>query len=132
FADALAEAGLRAAAPVKKAVLAGLSVRDETADPCTDADGNPEPDPELRDYESVPLKESIAGYFEREVLPHVPDAWVSEASRDRDKKDGGVGKVGYEISFTRYFYEYVPPRPVAAIENEIDQLELSIFSMLKE
>jgi type I restriction enzyme M protein len=132
FTDALTEAGFRAAAPVRKAVLAGLAERDETADPCTDADGNPEPDPELRDYENVPLKESIADYFECEVRPHVSDAWISEESRDRDKKDRGVGKVGYEISFTRYFYEYVPPRPVAAIETEIDQIELSIVSMLKE
>jgi type I restriction enzyme M protein len=65
----------------------GLAERDETADVCTDRRGNPEPDPELRDYENVPLKEDIETYFAREVLPHVPDAWI-----DHDKT-----RIGYEI-----------------------------------
>jgi type I restriction enzyme M protein len=67
-------AGLRLSAPELKAVLAALGERDETAEVCRDAQGNPEPDPELRDTETVPLKESIEAYFQREVLPHVPDA----------------------------------------------------------
>ena len=62
-----------------KAILMALSERDETADICTDSKGNPEPDPELRDYENVPLKEDIQEYMAREVLPHVPDAWVDES-----------------------------------------------------
>ncbi|MCZ2147804.1 MAG: SAM-dependent methyltransferase [Bryobacterales bacterium] len=132
FADALTDAGLRAAGPVKKAVLAGLAERDESADACTDADGKPEPDPELRDYENVPLKERIADYYEREVLPHVPDAWVSEESRDRDKKDGGVGKVGYEISFTRYFYEYALPPRLEEIAREVLLLEREIAGLLEK
>jgi type I restriction enzyme M protein len=61
-------------APVCKAILSALSERDETAAICRDKDGNPEPDPELRDYESVPLAESVENFFAREVKPHVPDA----------------------------------------------------------
>ncbi len=67
-----------------------------------DADGNPEPDPELRDTESVPLAESVEAYVEREVRSHVPDAWVD--TRKRDPKDGLVGVVGYEINVNRAFY----------------------------
>jgi len=67
-------AGMKLAAPMRKAILAAVGERDETAEICRDEDGNPEPDPELRDYENVPLKEDIYEYFEREVRPHVPDA----------------------------------------------------------
>ena len=61
-----------------KAIWQALSERDETADVCTDSKGNPEPDPNLRDTENVPLKEDVQAYFEREVVPHVPDAWIDE------------------------------------------------------
>jgi hypothetical protein len=97
-------------APARKAILSTLSERDETASICRDKDGNPEPDPELRDTESVPLAERVETFFEREVMPHVPDAWI-DTSR-RDPRDGKVGLVGYEINFNRYFYRYTPPRPV--------------------
>ena len=66
-------AGILLSASERKAVLAALSERDETAEICHDRNGNPEPDPELRDTESVPLKKDIAEYFQREVLPHVPE-----------------------------------------------------------
>jgi type I restriction enzyme M protein len=132
-ADLLAafeDAGVKLAAPVKKTVLAALSERDETAEICRDADGNPEPDPELRDYENVPLKEDIRAYFEREVRPHVPDAWINETVRD--EKDGQVGRVGYEIPLTRHFYRYTPPRPLAEIEADIKAIEKDIIRMLAE
>ena len=74
-------------------------------------------DPDLRDIENVPLKEDIYQYFEREVKPHLPDAWINEEIRD--EKDGKVGKVGYEINFNRYFYVYNPPRPLEEIRSEI-------------
>jgi type I restriction enzyme M protein len=109
-------------ATIKKAILSALSERDETADVCKDAKGNPEPDPDLRDYENVPLKEKIHKYFEREVLPHVPDAWIDEEKT----------KIGYEIPFTRHFYEYTPPRPLEQIEAEIKQLEGEIQGLLGE
>lgn len=123
-------AELKLAAPLKKAILAALSERDETAEICRDADGNPEPDAELRDYENVPLKEDIREYFEREVRPHVPDAWINETVRD--EKDGQVGRIGYEIPFNRHFYTYTPPRPLEEIEADIAGLEKGIVSMLRE
>lgn len=126
----LKKEGLKLAAPVRKAILAALSERDPNADACTDADGNPEPDPELRDFENVPLKEDIHDFFAREVEPHVPDAWINEDARD--PRDGEVGRVGYEISFTRLFFQYEPPRPLAVIDEEIRALEAEILGMLRE
>ena len=116
--------------PIKKAILAALSERDETAEICRDKDGNPEPDPDLRDTENVPLNETLEAFFEREVKPHVPDAWIN--TNVRDDKDGDKGKVGYEINFNRYFYEYQPPRDLKVIEAEIKTLEKEIMYMLKE
>jgi type I restriction enzyme M protein len=128
--DALGAGDLRIAAPVRKAILLALAEKDPTAEPCLDTEGHPEPDPDLRDYENVPLKEDIEAYFHREVLPHVPDAWISEEPRDRDKKDRGVGRVGYEINFNRYFYEYVPPRELSVIDQEIGRLEEEVAALL--
>jgi type I restriction enzyme M protein len=124
-------AGFSVAAPVRKAIMAALGEKDPTAEPCLDAEGNPEPDPDLRDYESVELKEDVKTYFSREVLPHVPDSWVSEEARDRDRKDGSIGRVGYEVSFNRYFYEYVAPRELSDIDMEIRVIEDEILGMLQ-
>ena len=99
-----------------------MSERDETAEVCLDADGNPEPDSELRDYENVPLKEDIHAYFEREVKPHVPDAWIDESKT----------KIGYEIPFNRHFYKYMPPRPLEEIKAEIKTMEQEILKLLAE
>ncbi len=121
---------VKLAAPIRKAILAALSERDETAEVCRDGDRNPEADAELRDTENVPLKEDIHEYFAREVLPHVPDAWIDESKVD--EKDGKVGIVGYEIPLTRHFYKYVPPRPLEVIEAEIAALEQDIVKMLRE
>ena len=119
---AFRKAGVAVQAPLFKAILAALSERDETADICTDAKGQPEPDPELRDYENVPLKEDVGEYLRREVLPHVPDAWVDESKT----------RVGYEINFNRHFYQYTPPRPLAEIEADLKQIEQDIAAMLAE
>ncbi len=124
------EVGIPLSAPLKKALLAALSERDETAPPCRDPDGNPEADPQLRDTESVPLAESVDEYFAREVSPYVPDAWINPTVRDL--RDGQVGKVGYEINFNRYFYQYQPPRPLAEIEADIREVEREIVAMLAE
>jgi len=110
----------RLAAAVRAALLSALSERDETADICRGSDGKPEPDPELRDFESVPRKEDIHAYFEREVKPHVADAWVDESKT----------KEGHEIPFTRHFYKYMPLRPLAEIEEDIKTLEGEIQGML--
>jgi type I restriction enzyme M protein len=116
------KAGIRVPTALFKAILMALSERDETAKVCTDAKGNPEPDPELRDYENVPLKEDVDLYMKREVLPHVPDAWVDESKT----------KVGYEINFNRYFYKYTPPRPLEEIETDLKKIEREIADMLAE
>jgi type I restriction enzyme M protein len=112
--------GLRVPGPVFKATISALSERDENAEVCTDAKGRPESDTELRDNENVPLKEDIHTYFDREVKPHVPDAWI-----DEDKT-----KTGYEIPFTRHFYQYKPLRPLNEIEAEIRALEEEIQGLL--
>ena len=130
LAKAAKKVGLGFSAPARKAVLSALSERDETAEICYDKDGQPEPDPELRDTESVPLAESVESFFEREVRPHVPDAWIDVSKRD--EKDGKVGIVGYEINFNRYFYKYTPPRPLEEIEAEIRTIEKDIVRMLAE
>lgn len=123
-------AGKKAGAADKKAVVTHFSERDEDAEPVLDAKGNPEPDPELRDTEIVPLGEDVDAYMEREVLPFVVDAWVDEGNTD--PKDNEVGRVGYEINFNRYFYCYVPPRPIPEIDADLKQIETEISGLLKE
>ena len=86
-------------------------------------------DPELRDTENIPLAEDIKAYMKREVLPHVPDAYVNEEVRD--EKDGQVGKVGYEINFNRYFYVYKPPRKPQVIAKEIGEMEKRFMELMK-
>ena len=127
---AVRQAGLKLPAPVTRAILSALSERDETAAICRDADGAPEPDPDLRDTESVPLGETVEVFFDREVRPHVPDAWID--TDRRDARDGQVGIVGYEINFNRYFYRYTPPRPLEEIEADIRAIEQDILRMLGE
>ncbi len=86
-------------------------------------------DPELRDTENIPLAESIDEYMKREVLPHVPDAYVN--TEVVDEKDGQVGKVGYEINFNRYFYVYKPPRAPHVIAEEIREMEVRFVELMK-
>lgn len=110
------------AAALVKTLRAALGERDEGAEQVIDPDGQPVPDSELRDYENVPLKESIDDYFAREVLPHVPDAWM----------DLSKNKVGYEISFTKYFYEYTPLRSTEEIAAELLALDEETENLLRE
>ena len=125
-----------------KGLLESLAVRDEDAPVITDKKGNPEPDPDLRDNENVPLpplpvtwvadpterlatteyRTAVEDYLRAEVHPYVPDAWV-----DHDKT-----KIGYEIPLTRHFYKYTPPRPLAEIDAEIKALEAEIQRLLAE
>ena len=84
--------------------------------------GQPKPDTSLRDSENVPLGEDVEAYFEREVLPHVPDAWI-----DHDKT-----KVGYEIPFNRHFYVFKPPRELAEIDAELKGVTDRIVKMIGE
>jgi len=107
---------------LKKAIFKALSEHDETADIIYGKKGNPEPDPDLRDYENVPLKEDIHEYFEREVKPHLPDAWIDERRT----------RVGYEISFTKYFYKYRPLRQLEDITEDIKKLEEETRGLMEE
>ncbi len=116
------KSGVHLSAPELKVVLEALSEKDETAEIWGDAKGIPEPDPDLRDTENVPLKENIDEYFKREVLPHVQDAWI----------DHKKTKVGYEIPLNRHFYRYEPPRSLEAIESDIKELESEIMELLAE
>ena len=128
--ERLREADYKLSAPLRKAILGALSERDDSAEICRDKDGNPEPDPELRDYEMVPLGDSVRDFLKREVKPYVGDAWINESTRDT--KDAEVGKVGYEINFNRYFYVYQPPRPLDEIKAEIQAWEEEITELLAE
>lgn len=134
---------------LKKALLApgSLGERDKSAEICRKPNGDPEPDAELRDSENVPLPADVAlplpigysnkedldpllavvqdncqAYFDAEVKPYRPDAWI----------DWKKTKVGYEIPFTRHFYQYEAPRPLKVIESEIKTLESEIMQMLQE
>jgi type I restriction enzyme M protein len=125
FADkvrgVLAEIG-KLGKPIEKAVLDAATVRHPDAPVVVDKKGEPEPDPELRDYENVPLTDDVDQYVKREVLSFVPDAWIDESKT----------KIGYEIPFTRQFYKYVPPRPLKEIDAEIKALEAEILDLLRE
>ncbi|SCL19923.1 HsdM family class I SAM-dependent methyltransferase [Micromonospora inyonensis] len=120
---AMAEAGMLwpNGAPFQKALRDVLGVRDPDGE-VQKVKGDPEPDTDLRDYENVPLHEDVEEYLRREVLPHVPDAWIDHTKT----------KIGYEIPFTRHFYVYKPPRPLAEIDAELKALEAEIQALLGE
>ena len=142
MSEALESAGVNKAAALVKAVTEAIAVRDPEAPIITDRSGNPKPDPDLRDYENIPLpavsvtfeddstarlgtieyRTAIDDYMEAEVLPYVPDAW-----HDPDKT-----KIGYEIPLTRHFYTYTPRRPLTEINAEIKALEAEIQTLLAE
>ncbi|MNQ30680.1 Type I restriction enzyme EcoKI M protein [compost metagenome] len=113
---ALAAYNITLSTPELKAVLNALSERDPEADICL-SKGQPEADSGLRDFENVPLGESVYDYFQREVIPHVPDAWIDESKTD--VQDSKVGAVGFEIPFNRHFYVFQSPRPLAEIDRDL-------------
>ncbi|MFE5805593.1 N-6 DNA methylase [Streptomyces sp. NPDC056491] len=121
--DAVVAAGLTwpSGAPFAKAVRETIGVRDPEGE-VQKLKGAAEPDTDLRDYENVPLGEDVEDYLKREVLPHVPDAWIDHTKT----------KIGYEIPFTRHFYVYTPPRPLAEIDAELKSLEAEIQALLGE
>ena len=137
FHKALKNAGYKPTGSQKKKILDRLSERDQTAEICYDGKGEPEPDPELRDNENVPLiavpekdnngedeidYDTINDYFRREVLPHVADAWI----------DWSKTKIGYEINITKYFYKYKPLRNLSEIRADILALEDETDGMIKQ
>lgn len=121
---------IKAGKPFVKALANAFGQRDPQGEPVIDADGNIVADPDLTDYENVPLIEDIRDYLAREVLPHIPDAYIDESFRD--DKDNAIGRVGYEINFNRFFYQYVPPRKLHDIDAELKQVEAEIAALLAE
>jgi len=105
----LSEADIRLKPGEYKPIWQYASERDAAADICLTAKGDPEPDPELRDTENIPLGEDIYTYFERHVRSQVDDAWIDESKT----------KVGYELPFTRFFYKYSPSRSLREIDDDI-------------
>lgn len=112
-----------------KAALACFGEKCQNAQPVKDG-GAMLADAELREFENVPISQDIRDYFAREVLPHVPDAWIDESKKD--EKDGLVGVIGYEINFNRYFYQYQPPRSLTEIDAELKAVEAEISALLNE
>jgi type I restriction enzyme M protein len=110
--------------PEQKLFRSVFTQKDPEAEPVLRAGTNAdcEPDADLRDFENVPLGEEIDAYFRREVLPHVPDAWM-----DRSKD-----KVGYEINFNRHFYCHTPPRPLEQIDADLKRAEEDVMRLLRE
>ena len=126
FSATLDAAAKKAKARLNKgeraAILSALGKRDPEAAERMDDSGNTQPDPELRDTETVPLKEALESYMTREVIPHAPDAWL-----DRIKT-----KVGYEVPLNRQFYVYEAPRPLEEIESGLRTLESEIADLMAE
>ena len=96
--------------------------KDENGKILKDSKGKLKSDSSLKDIENVPMKESIDEYFKREVLPFAPNAWY-----DKTKM-----KVGYEIAFNKYFYQYEPMRQLNEISADIMLLEQETDGLLKE
>jgi len=109
-------------APLRNAIIKVFGRHDDEANICKNTKGEIEANSDLRDTERVPLDEDIDQYFEREVLPYNPEAWI----------DKGKTVVGYEIPFTRYFYKFEEPEPADIISSRILTLELDITASLRK
>ena len=96
-----------------------FTVKDAAAEPVKEGKGF-EADPDLRDFENIPMKEDVENYFAREVLPNLPGVWM----------DRGKDKVGYEINFNRYFYRHNPPRKLAEIDADLKKAENVVLQLL--
>ncbi|MFF6905970.1 N-6 DNA methylase [Streptomyces sp. NPDC012389] len=131
--DAMAKAGVHwpSGKPFQRALRDAVGVPDPYGEVQFVKKGQPEHDPDLRDFENAGRREDIDEYFVREVKPHVDDAWLAET---KDPKTGEMVRyrVGYEIPFTRHFYVYTPPRPLTEIDAELRALEAEIQTLLGE
>jgi type I restriction enzyme M protein len=131
--NAITAAGLLwpSSATFQKALRDAVGVRDPKGEVQYLKGKQPEHDPDLRDAENVPMGQDIDEYLEAEVMPHVDDAWIAEIKNPKTKTTERY-KVGYEIPFTRHFYVYEPPRPIAEIDAELKSLEVEIQALLGE
>lgn len=130
FADALREGikerDQKISITALRKIVTELGIKNPEADICTDTKGSPEPDADLRDTEQIPFHEDIEAYFQREVIPYAPDAWI----------DHSKTKIGYEIPFTRYFYKYEelgdPTETLAEIQNLAASIQADIAKLFSE
>ncbi|MGP8024770.1 MAG: class I SAM-dependent DNA methyltransferase [Methanobacterium sp.] len=129
---AFKNSGIKMNASLKKTIINALGERDSNSKVIINNNGKIEADPYLRDYENVPLTENVLEYFESEVKPYAPDAWINEDKRYFDVKDLEIGKVGYEINFNKYFYEYKPPRPLEKIDHDLKEVQKEILNLLED
>jgi type I restriction enzyme M protein len=120
--EAFGRAGVKLGRTLSRTIREALSGPDEGAAPYCDAKGRPQPDPELRDHDDVPLNEDVQAWFDREVLPHAPDAWFAPTE----------ARMGYAIPFARFFYEPEPVRPLGEIDQEIRDLERETQALLEQ
>ncbi|MEV4870676.1 type I restriction-modification system subunit M [Streptomyces syringium] len=118
-------------AAFQKALRDAVGVRDPKGEVQYVKGTQPEHDPDLRDAENVPMGQKIDDYLAEEVTPHVEDAWIAELKNPKTKLTERY-KVGYEIPFTRHFYVYEPPRPLAEIDADLKSLEAEIQALLGE
>lgn len=130
FENELKKRNLQITKRTIKVIWQQIGERDEEAEICLDDNGKPEADNELKDYEHVPWGMDINEYFDKEVKPYAPDAWIDESVCD--KKDRKVGIVGYEIPFARFFYKYEEPRKIEEIEKEIKVTESEVQKLFKK
>lgn len=120
LARACKEHGVKVTPWMQKVIWVCIELRDPNGEIQRAGKGQLEPDSDLRDTENVPLSESIASYFKREVAPHVPDAWVDEAK----------SKVGYEVPFTRHFYVFKKPRPLGEIDSDLKKTTAKVMELI--
>jgi type I restriction enzyme M protein len=120
--EAFGRAGVKLGRTLARRIREALCGPDNGAAPYCDAKGRPQPDPELRDHDDVPLNEDVQAWFDREVLPHAPDAWFAPTEV----------RVGYAIPFARFFYEPEPVRPLGEIDQEIRDLERETQALLEQ
>ncbi len=155
YDDAIKATGIRLDAKEKKQIAAAVSWKNPDAEKVIKkvhkrAKANPvyglfavdrkvveyKPDGDLRDHENValdpgkPVNELNEAYFEKEVLPHVSEAWID--ANKKDAKDQEIGIVGYEIPFNRHFYVYQPPRDLVEIDADLDKVSGEIMELLRE
>lgn len=119
--SALKKAGVTSSTSLIKAIMEALSEKDQNAMICVDSKGNKKADPDLRDSETISLKQDLRDYMSQEVHPYLPDAWVDESKT----------KIGFEINFNKYFYKYKKPRSLTEIEVEMKEIEEEITGLLR-
>ena len=124
------------ASDIAKAIVSVFGIKSPDYDICRDKKGEPMPDPDLKDFENIPLNEDFESYMKREVLPFAADTWIDESVRDTlDRKnplgDNEIGVVGTNISFNKYFYKYEKPREPKVIADEIRELENGLEAFLE-